>query len=617
MRLWLRLLGDFEACLPSGKSVLPISKKARGLLALVAAQMPQPLRREFAAGLLWSSKPKDHAANSFRQALRELQLSLLAAGQPPLLVTGSGRLSFAPDCVWIDIHQPALIKWKPESEGAMGPLLLCQNLQGLDPAFDAHLERMWKNLVFQQAFVPVAKDVEQHYRDLYLPPWEQQAEAPDSPPALLGDKQALLPSSAVASISVPERGEPVRQPAHAPDLAPGQGWRIAILPFRYLGVPIDSGLSLSMAEEVASAMARFRMPRLTATASFWDQDAVVPDALLRAKELKLEYVIAGTIQSSGTHMRVTVSLLDLGMEYEMIWSCRFDGSTEDLFGLQDLIASRTVAQVDPELMQRHQFRGESVRTPNSASYQAVLTAIQWIYRPDKTRFLRARDLLTSAIETDPDYAAAHAWLAYWYIMGVGQGWVDTAPDLETFAGIAAEKAVVLDPLDARGITIAGHVKSYLLHDVDSALALHARAIALNPYLQVAWAMSSFAHTYDGHHQVASDHAQTGIDLSPSDPHVFFIELAAALANFFLKRLDRAESFATSVLERKPGHAAALRLKLAILGHLGNSAGAKVCFQRLQAADNRATISGITSRAPFRQADVEYYREGLRRAGVPE
>ena len=606
VRLWITLLGDFEATVESGQSVLPVSKKARALLALIAAQMPQPLRREFAAGLLWSGKPRDHAANSFRQALRELQIALTACGQPPLLQTGSGRLSFAPESIWVDIHEPGSVKWKPESEGAMGPLLLCQNLQGLDPAFDAHLERLWKNLVFQQAFVPVSKDVEQHYRDIHLPP-----------PAPIRAMPELPPGISRTTIVLPESASVARPPVRTDEPGPSQGWRIAVLPFRSLGAPVDSGLSLSLAEEISAAMARFRMPRLTATGSFWDGDGPTTDALVRARQYNLDYVISGTIQSSGTRVRVTVTLLDVSMEFEVIWASRFEGTTDDLFTLQDTIASHTVAQVDPELLQRHKFRGEGARTPNAAAHQLVLTAIQGIYRPDRSRFLKARDLLLEAINVDKEYAAAHAWLAYWYIMGIGQGWLDDPAEAGQLAGIAAERAITLDPLDARGITIAGHVKAYLLHDVKAGLTLQQRAVSLNPNLAVIWAMSAFAHIYDGQHETAALHARTGIDLSPSDPHVFFTELAAALAEFFQHNLKAAEAFANSVLERKPSHAAGLRIKLAILGHLGKTEAAAACLAQLQEVDKNVTVAGIVARASWLDDDKRYYETGLRLAKVPD
>ena len=602
MRLWLRLVGDFEATLEDGTSVLPVSKKARALLSLVAAHMPQPLRRDFAASLLWSGKPRDHAANSLRQALRELQISLAACGEPAILMTGGGRLMMQSDSIWIDIHDPAAVKWKPNTDSAVGPLLLCQNLQGLDPAFDTHLERLWKNLVFQQAFVPMAEERELGYSPTLRPPEQRLPLAQDR-------------VAGTADIVV--EGESLRNPLRNEEGLHGQGWRIAVLPFRSLGVPLEGGLSLGMAEEVSAALARFRMPRLIATGSFWDGSGPAADALARCRAFNLDYVISGTIQASGHRIRVTVTLLDVGMDFEVIWASRFEGTTEDLFTLQDTIASQTVAQIDPELLQRHQFRGEAVRTANAAAHQSVLTAIQGIYRPDKDRFLQARDLLEHAIELDGEYAAAHAWLAYWHIMAVGQGWADNPGVGAIAAGVAADRAVVLDPMDSRGVTIAGHVKAYLLHDVEGALTLHQRAISLNPNLPIAWTLSAWSNIYMGDHQTAVAQAKMAESLSPSDPHVFFVEHAAMTAHMFLGELEEADALASSVLERKPGHASALKVRLAILGHLGRFEEAATCLAQLRAIDPLTNLERIIARPPLRRPDVQYYTEGLRRAGVVE
>ena len=532
------------------------------------------------ASLLWSNKPKDHAANSLRQALRELQISLLGCGRPPLLLTGGGRLALLGDAVWVDVHDPAETKWKAPDEGAIGPLLLCQNLQGLDPAFDGHLDKLWKNMVFQQAFVPAAD--------------ERQGE----------------PASGAGTSAAFEANLPLRVEQKQP-----QGWQIAVLPFRSLGAPLEGDVSLGMAEEISAALARFRMPRLIATGSFWDGSGPAADALERCRTFNLDYVIAGTIQAAGERVRVTVTLLDVAMSFEVIWASRFEGSTRDLFTLQDTIASRTVAQVDPELMQRHQFRGEAARTANAAAHQLVLTAIQGIYRPDKTRFLAAKPLLEQATALDENYSEAYAWLAYWHIMAIGQGWSDDPDQAAAAAGSVAERAVLLDPLDARAVTIAGHVKAYMMHDLETALVLHQRAIFLNPNLPIAHTLNSWAHIYNGDHTTALSEATIGIELSPSDPHVFFAEHAAMTALMFLGELDRADALASSVLERKPGHASALKGRLCILGHLNRLDEASQCLTKLGAIEPTPTVSRIVARPPLRTQDLDFYAEGLRRAGV--
>ncbi len=230
--------------------------------------------------------------------------------------------------------------------------------------------------------------------------------------------------------------------------------------------------------------------------------------------------------------------------------------------------------------------------------------------------MQARDLLARAIELDPDYAAAHGWLAYWSIMAAGQGWVKNPRDVTTLAGTSAERAVLLDPFNARAIAVAGHVRAYLLHDVESALHLHARATELNPNLPIAWTMSSWSKVYNSEHTTAIRHAMMARSLSPRDPHIWFVEHALMTAQLFHRHLEEADTLSEAVLERNPRHVSALNIRLAILGHLGRKDEASRCLALLREFDPSVTVERISSRIPVRPDDRIFYEDGLARAGVP-
>lgn len=390
---------------------------------------------------------------------------------------------------------------------------------------------------------------------------------------------------------------------------------MAVLPFRSVGEQIGHGIALGMAEEVSAALCRFRAPRLIATATFWDGSGPAEDALARCRTYQLDYVIDGTIQVHNRQVRVQVSLLDVVLDFEVIWTSQFEGSLDDLFSLQHRIASETVAQVDPELFQRGPAFEVSIKTEVAAAHHAVLSAIQSIFRLERTEFMESGELLRKAVRLDPDYAAAHAWMAYWAFMAVGLGFVNDPRDVTTLAGNAAERAVALDPQDARALAIAGHVKAYLLHDVRDALKLHARATDLNPNLPIAWTLSSWSKIYNGEHATAVRHAEMALSLSPRDPHIFLAEHALMTARFFNRQLDEVEMLAETV-ERNAGHRSALSLQLATLGHLGRYDDAARCLAMLQQIDPSVTVERVVARAPLRPEDQVFYGEGLRRGGMP-
>jgi tetratricopeptide (TPR) repeat protein len=186
----------------------------------------------------------------------------------------------------------------------------------------------------------------------------------------------------------------------------------------------------------------------------------------------------------------------------------------------------------------------------------------------------------------------------------------------SLAGTSAERAVLLDPFDARALAIAGHVRGYLFHDVPSALRLHARAIELNPNLPIAWTVSSWSRIYNGEHGTAVRHAMMSQSLSPRDPHVWFAQHAMMTAQLFNRNLEEAEILSNAVLERHPGHVSALNSRLAVLGHLGRKEEAAHWLAELQKFDPKVTVDKISSRIPLKPEDRIFYIEGLERAGVP-
>ncbi len=575
---------------------------------------PQGALRAVAGALLWGGKHREAVANSLRQALGELQPLLTACGRPYLLTQKRGRILLEAESIWIDVLD---MNPNERPEPSDPGIALCRDLRGLSPAFDAYLDRLWVEIGYRKALEPppglamsvrpaplggVAGGTLGAGSDFGRGPYDPQKIFGHPSVGASFEKLDRFPSAFSANADIPNHQ---------------LGWRMAVLPFRSLGAPLGRGIALGMAEEVSAALARFRAPRLIATATFWDGTGPAADAIGRCRTYQLDYIIDGTIQVIGDKVRVNVTLLDVVLDFEVIWSNRFEGSLDDLFSLQDRIASETVAQVDPELHQRRWAAGGFAKTEVAAAHHSVLTAIQGIFRLDRPKFMRARELLSRAIDADPDYAAAHAWLAYWGIMAVGQGWAEDAHEVTEMAGASAERAVLLDHLDARAVAVAGHVKAYLLHDVRGALHLHARAIELNPNLPIAWTLSSWSKIYSGDHATALRHGVMAQALSPRDPHIFFVEHALMVAHLFRRELDEASGLAEVVLERQPGHASALRSYLCVLGHLGRTKDAEELLAKLSSIEPDISVGKLIARPPFQADDLQYYADGLRRAGVPD
>lgn len=136
----LHLIGQMEALSKNGESILPSSRKARGLLAILALSGGKPVLRSHAAELLWSVRGDIEARSSLRQALHALLAALAPTNTEVLLVTHY-HLGLKHELVWLDVDE--VMRATPDQADALsllnGDLLEC--LEGIDPSFDTWLTR--------------------------------------------------------------------------------------------------------------------------------------------------------------------------------------------------------------------------------------------------------------------------------------------------------------------------------------------------------------------------------------------------------------------------------------------------------------------------------------------
>ncbi|MBX6376560.1 MAG: hypothetical protein IRZ13_20330, partial [Acetobacteraceae bacterium] len=404
---------------------------------------------------------------------------------------------------------------------------------------------------------------------------------------------------------------------------PLRGARLGVLPLRVLGggeTAETEALSVGLAEEITAALARFRWLSLTDSASLAAAAARSGrprEAQAAARALGLDLLLTGTLQRAGRQIRIGLTLLDLRPPEGVVWTQRFDREADCLLALQDEIAAQVVARIDPEILLIEASRVAAGRPPvNVPAYNLVLRAIPGLHRLDRSAFMAAGEWLARATSLDPDYAAAHAWLAYWHLLLVGQGWSRDSEEVFARAERLAVRAVALDPQDAQALTICGHVRAYLHHRPEDALALHERALGLNPNLAMAWAFSAMAHSYAGDHAEALARMERYRALAPFHPFSFYYEGARALPLLFTHRHAEAAEHGRHMIELQPNFSGNYKSTLAALGHLGRREAAAALRARLLAIEPDFTLTKALRRTPVRRPeDRQHYAEGLRLAGV--
>jgi DNA-binding SARP family transcriptional activator/TolB-like protein len=650
----IALFGKMQVDDAAGRSILPRSRKARALLAILALSPNRAILRSQTIALLWSLREKDQGRASLRQAVHDLQHALSAAG-PGLLRADRYNLALDDARCWVDAL--AFMGATPSRAELFGlfrrPLL--EDLQGLDPAFDrwladqrdrltriartigeAILEAQHEASTIQKAAEELLRIDEAHeaaWRALitvHLKRGDNSAALAvyERCQSALAQAGQLAPSyETEALIWNIRRGPVIRRdpllhklrdsPSLSSDVC-GRGVRLGMIPLRAVDLGTEAELAVALAEEITVALAKFRWVTCVANVTLADVRGWNRDDCSCGPPPQLDFVLDGAIRRSGNRIRVITRLSDVRAGGTVVWARRFDRELSDIFALQDDIAAEAAAQIDTALLLWEGERACSRRFTDPDALDLMLRAIPSVYRVEKNGFHDAGDLLEASVALDPHNAVAHGWLAYWNLFLVGQGW---APDVAavTARGVElAERAVGLDVRDARAITLAGHVRGFLGKRPDEARALHDQAIALNPNLALAWCFSGLAHSYLGEHAEAKHRIRQAQRLSPHDPHGFFFDMAQMMPNLLLGEYEAAAIIGRRAIALNPGFSSALKGQLAALGHLGREHEAAEIRKRLLALEPNFCVRDATARSPMvRSQDIALYAEGLRRAGLPE
>jgi tetratricopeptide (TPR) repeat protein len=331
-----------------------------------------------------------------------------------------------------------------------------------------------------------------------------------------------------------------------------------------------------------------------------------------------DLVLDCTIQRVAGRLRIIARLIDMRSGGAIIWASRFDRDMSDPLALQDEVSAAIVAQVDPELM-KYEGKRIAARQQNDPTGQdLLLQALPALYRMERSAFLDARRMLQASLQADPGSSVVHGWLAYWNLLYVGQGW---APDPGRSTAEAAElaaRAVMLDPSDARALTLAGHVRGFLGRRPQEAMALHERALALNPNLAIAWCFSGLSLSYVGQHDEALRRITLARRLSPSDPHVFFFDMALIMPHLMRGDYASAIEVGRRSVELNPWFTSAYKGYLSALGHMGRDDEAADVLSRLLKLEPKFSVQQALLRSPLaKPEDVARYADGLRRAGLAE
>jgi tetratricopeptide (TPR) repeat protein len=325
------------------------------------------------------------------------------------------------------------------------------------------------------------------------------------------------------------------------------------------------------------------------------------------RELGVRYVLEGSVRKAGGRVRITGQLID-AVTGTHLWADRFDGSLEDVFELQDRVAISVAGVIEPALQAAETARSASRPTNDLTAFDLYLRAYAMVLS-SVGQTPEALRLMEQAIALDPHYGPALAWAAICcHRLLVDDRSEDREADRLKGADFA-RRALKVAGDDPGVLASAAYALAYFGEDIGAMMALIDRALALNSNYARGWHISAVLRAYAGQFDIAIEHAEAALRLSPRarvGPSLAVI----GVAHFFGRRFDEAVPKLLLAIQEDPSNPQPYRHLAACYAQMGRLDDARGIVERLRA------ITSVVIPDVSYQRNAEYrelFLSGLRLA----
>jgi len=387
---------------------------------------------------------------------------------------------------------------------------------------------------------------------------------------------------------------------------------IAVLPFVNMSEdPKQEYFSDGMTEDVITSLSKLSGLFVIARNSVFTYKgrAVKPEQVSR--ELGVRYVLEGSVRKSENRVRITAQLIDATTGYHL-WAEHYDGELKDVFALQDGITQKIVTALSPKLTAGEQSLRGHRETTNIEAYDLVLRGISLLSQTRKESNAMARQMFEQAIALDPNYAKAHARLAWTYWQDWFYQWTQD-PGVQDRALETARKAVAVDDSSSEArLTFGWNLLWKKQYDV--AISQLEKAVELDPNFAEAYTHLGGALNYAGRPDEAIGFIKKAMRLDPN--YAPWVPFDLGNSYYWLRRYDEAIAAYQDALRRNPDVFWTHTPLAAVYAELGKEKEARAEAAEVLRIDPGFSLDLLRARLPFKnQADLDRYIAALRKAGL--
>ena len=363
---------------------------------------------------------------------------------------------------------------------------------------------------------------------------------------------------------------------------------IAVLPFQNMSTdPEQEYFADGLVDDIIIALSRFTSLFVIARNSAFTYKGRSVEVKQIGRELGVRYVLEGSVRKAGARLRITGQLVDCSTGYHL-WAERFDGALEQVFELQDQVASGVAGVIDPLLLDTEIKRVANRPTADMTAYSLYLRALPliraWAREPNQ----EAIALLQQAIARDPNYGLAIASLALCHSQNFASGWGD-APEVESEHGTTlARRALDTAPGDSVTVLMAVGALLNLGSDANALKGPVDRALAHNPSHAYGWLWSGWVRAAAGESDLAIEHFEKSMRLDPRSTRRAFHLTGIGVCHFFQRRFDKAAAILDESFRELPTYPLTMWFLAACYAQTG----------RLNEAREFASLNGIRADGPW-------------------
>jgi adenylate cyclase len=390
---------------------------------------------------------------------------------------------------------------------------------------------------------------------------------------------------------------------------------IAVLPFQNMsGDPEQDYFADGMVEDIVTGLSRIKWLFVIARNSSFVYKGKAVDVRQAGRELGVRYLLEGGVRKAGQRLRVTAQLVEAETGAHL-WADKFDGELKDVFEFQDRITESVVAIVEPSVQKSEIERSRRKRPESLDAHDLYLRALPYVSPISPANAPIATEFLLHALRLEPNYAAAHAYLAWAHQIHFAHG--GGFDEADRIAGLRhARAALANDVDDATALAVGANVAGFLGKDAKAALNAIERALSCNPSSAIAYYFGAALYAWSGDPVTGTAYAHRALRLSPFDPLTFQAHLGLAIAAFDEERYDEAAAWWGKCAQANPDFGGFVMGQAAALALAGRMDEAKSACARGLALEPGFSLR--TARelgyAPAIEAKLV---QGQRLSGVPE